>query len=274
MNTPSIESGAISQRPLQGRCIGISISESDDLAAYGLSGPSVNALTVDLARRLIAFGATVALGHNWRTGGVMEAVAQFALAYKTQSAAPSQPLIRNYLAAPDEPSWSESDKRDLAGLVDVQTMGWNHQIADILHRVLEMGARAPSLLERFPTDPMPESERGLNLAALRFALAQACDVRLVIGGRCKGYQGLAPGIVEEAWWSIALGKKLVVCTGMGGAALAIAEPASKAAGDILNDAEHPLAAAYLHDLHAGIEHGRVTRVDSLSTEALLCALGS
>jgi hypothetical protein len=90
MNKSDSQVAEVTPRPLEGRRIGISISESDDLPALGLGNEIVNTLPVDLARRLIALGASVALGHNWRTGGVMEAVARFALSYKIQSGATEQ----------------------------------------------------------------------------------------------------------------------------------------------------------------------------------------
>ena len=265
------------QRPLAGRCIGISISESTDLASFGFTAEAVNALTVDLARRLIALGATVALGHNWRTGGVMEAVARFALSFKDQSAAADHPLILNYLAYPDMPSLAEADSRELASIVNIQIVRWQDQ-ADIIIENLKpkVSSEGPSdrqgvrslLFTQADNSGMGEM-RPLDLTALRFVLAQYCDVRLVIGGRTTGYQGLAPGVIEEAWWSARFGKQVVVCTGMGGAATAIADSNSSQAKDVYEDKAHRLAGAYLRDLHSGVFSAQTVIVPSLSVESML-----
>jgi SLOG cluster2 len=282
------------RRPLEGRCIGISISESADLASLGLGNEIVNGLTVDLARRLIGLGASVVLGHNWRTGGIMEAVARFALSYKSQSGSIEQSLIFNYLAFPDEPSLSDSDKEQLQlkvfpepsaerqtfspgdfvpsvsteSLVSIETIGWRAYAPDIrraFDQGPEFGQNSKRMIMNLAKSSLQDRQRELDLTAMRFKLAQKCDTRLVIGGKTHGYQGFAPGVIEEAWWTIFSGKKLVVCSGMGGAARAIVDSQAQ---KVMGDDSHPLAQAYLNDLHSTA----FSQVSDLSVEAILMNL--
>jgi hypothetical protein len=274
MNKSNLQTTGMMPRPLEGRRIGISISESDDLPALELGNEIVNGLTVDLARRLIVLGASVVLGHNWRTGGVMEAVARFALSYKSQSGPTEQPLIFNYLAFPDEPSLSESDRKELESIVSVRTIRWTDCEPDIFRafgeasRPIDFGQYGKRIIVDLAKSSPQDLRRGFDLAAMRFTLTQKCDTHLVIGGRTTDYQGLAPGIIEEAWWTILFGKKLVVCSGMGGAAGAIIAPDSPQAEKVMSDDFHPLAGAYLNDLYSTAP----SVVSELSVEAILISL--
>lgn len=276
MNKTDPQTAEAMPRPLEGRRIGISISESNDLPALGLGNDIVNGLTVDLARRLITLGASVVLGQNWRTGGIMEAVARFALSYKSQSGPTEQPLIFNYLAFPDKPSLSDSDRKDLESILSIGTVRWTDCQNDILRALgqtskpIDFGQYGKRLIvDLAKSQPLvPDLRRAFDLAAMRFTLTQQCDTRLVIGGRTGTYQGLAPGVIEEAWWTILLGKKLVVCGGMGGAARAVVTRDCPQAQEVMKDDSHPLAAAFLKDLHSIAN----SEISELCVEAILIAL--
>jgi hypothetical protein len=92
-------------RPLAGAVIGISISEPEggDLNQHGFTPGDINAVTVELCRRFVSLGASIALGHQWRPRGVMESVARFAHAYQGDE---SIPIIHNFLAWPDRAALS------------------------------------------------------------------------------------------------------------------------------------------------------------------------
>lgn len=254
------------KRQLQGLKIGISISESAMLEQLGLSAQAVNSTTVDLARRLLSLGATVVLGHNWRAGGVMEAVGKFAFAYRDQRSRPAEPLVRNYLAAPEEPSLSEGEMRDLAGFIKIQTISWDDEKTKAL--ALAQPARAhrfPSgflddLFNRAP-DPQDTKEmRARHLLAMRYRLCWECDVRFVIGGRISDYQGYAPGVVEEICWSVLAKKPVLLSTALGGASLAATNFESEPGRAILTDEGHPMARRFLELAHFGIANRETVKV--------------
>jgi hypothetical protein len=272
MSTPS--SPVKTARPLEGCRVGISISESEELSSYGLTADAINVITVDLARRIMALGGSVLLGHDWRTGGVMEAVARFAISYAGQNASPEKPMIVNYLAQPDQPSLSESDRVTLEGIAEFASISWARREPEIMQGLA--GKQGDAMLRSIRETAMglsrdPGLVRKLDLSAMRYFLADKCDVRIVIGGKTMGYQGLAPGIVEEAWWQLLLGKRLIVCEGMGGAALGLLHPDSPQALRMLRDEAHPHARSFLEALFSRGRQG-VKVIENLQVEAILRAL--
>lgn len=71
------------ERSLGGLRVGLSVSGTgEQMARRGFTEDGLNRLTVRLARALLTEGAALAFGHDWREGGVMEAVANIALDYR------------------------------------------------------------------------------------------------------------------------------------------------------------------------------------------------
>jgi len=161
-------------RPLSGLSIAISISESENLAEHGLTHADVSLVTVELCRRLIALGAAVNLGHQWRPGGIMEAVAQFARTYQDDL---SEPIIRNYLVFPEHAGLSDDDRRQLSRVVRI-------------HEGAEMR-------------PSNGSEtRSAALTEMRRQLVNASSCSIALSGRLRASklsqsEDFIPGLVEE-----------------------------------------------------------------------------
>lgn len=169
MNEPSRIS-----RPLAGLTLGISISESEDLTMHGFTHGDVNLVTVALCRRVIALGAAVNLGHQWRPGGIMEAVAQFARTYQE---GPSDPIINNYLVFPERAGLSEGDRRQLSRVVRI-------------HEGAEMR----------PSDG--NENRSAALTEMRRQLAERSSASIALSGRFRASkvaqsEDFVPGLVEE-----------------------------------------------------------------------------
>ena len=70
-----------------------------------------------------------------------------------------------------------------------------------------------------------------SLTAMRWQATQDTGARLVIGGRLKGFSGVYPGVLEEAWMSIVTKKPVYIAGAFGGAA--------RAAIDLLEGRERP-----------------------------------
>jgi hypothetical protein len=177
---------SLSRRPLAGVTIGLSISEAESpvLQSLGLTPADVNDVTVELCRRLVSLGARVALGHQWRPGGVMEAVAKFAQAYHAES---NEPIIHNYLAYPDHAALSAADRKALAGVVAIHD-GEDREVL-----------------------PRP--------AALRRAREQVGDVieaRIAICGKFSQPAGFVPGVIEETMLAIRRKRPVYISGMMGG----------------------------------------------------------
>jgi hypothetical protein len=61
--------------------------------------------------------------------------------------------------------------------------------------------------------------RGMSLMRQQTTIDTAA--RVVMGGKLKGYSGLYPGVLEEAWWSVRFGRPLFLLGALGGAGQAV-----------------------------------------------------
>src|SRR5262245_55063217 len=106
------------KRPLHGCTVGISISPSDDAARLGFDNAEINRGVVLISEALLGAGARLAFGHDWRPGGVMEAVTGVAVRYFDPPMAPVAdmsemlPPIINLIAPPDSPYLAGKDLED------------------------------------------------------------------------------------------------------------------------------------------------------------------
>jgi hypothetical protein len=179
-------------RPLEGMAVGISISEAEDLASTGFTPNDINLVTVELCRRLVALGAQVVLGHQWRPHGIMEQVTRFAQAYHFETGGSGQPIVHNVMAWPDKASLSDYDRDQLRGLVQI------HEAKEPL-------------------------ERPHALTAMRQHITRLATARICLSGKLTSYSGSMPGLLEEAFLSISHGQPIYLSAMMGGAAAALIE---------------------------------------------------
>ena len=198
-------SGALG-RPLSGNAVGLSISESQDSARLGFPPWQVNRVSIQVAAALMGQGVGVVFGHDWREDGVMEAV--HALALRMQSAPLDEqsgtvPLLRNILPWPDAPSLPEADREQLAPTLAVEQAGLP---ADVLRLLRDDGG-----------EPNQKYIRARALTHLRRRLEERTDARLCLGGRTRGSKGRYPGVIEEAYLSMAGCKPIYLAGFLGGA---------------------------------------------------------
>lgn len=201
-------------RPLAGCIVNISVSESDDSVQRGFPSWQVNRVTLQLVGALFGQGASVVFGHDWRGDGVMEAVYGFARQVQTplpltaeQSEAEAQPLLRNLLPWPEEPSLSERDREQLSSTLLVETAGLPKE----LQPFDEEGRRSA------PDHGLHQYIRARGLTFLRRRLNDVCHARLCLGGRRSGYDGRYPGVIEEAFLAVSERKPLYLAGFLGGA---------------------------------------------------------
>jgi hypothetical protein len=179
-------------RPLEGVAVGISISEAEDLASTGFTSADINLVTVELCRRLVALGAQVALGHQWRPGGIMEQVTRFSQAYHLETGGSGQPIVHNVMAWPDKASLSEFDRAQIKDLV----------------RIYEA------------EEPLERTEA---LTAMRKQITRIAKARICLSGKMKAYSGSMPGLIEETFLSINEEQPVYLSAMMGGAAAALVD---------------------------------------------------
>jgi SLOG-like protein len=203
------------QRPLAGMVVNLSISESEDSAERGFPAWQVNRVTLQVVAALFGQGVGVIFGHNWREDGVMEAVHGFAR--QMQSPVPispgeadsiGQPLLRNLLPWPDEPSLPQEDLERLASTLRVEKAGLP---ADL--RPYEQAARQDGV-----AGALYRYLRARGLTNLRHQLGALANARLCLGGRTSGAAGRYPGVIEEAFLALRSHRPLYLVGLLGGAA--------------------------------------------------------
>ncbi|HEV7927575.1 MAG TPA: hypothetical protein VGR14_19645 [Verrucomicrobiae bacterium] len=192
---------AMNQRPLAGLCLGISISGGEDLATkYGLSASDLSAITVELCRRFVGLGSQVALGHQWRPKGIMEEVVRFARVYQWEVPSRDGPIIHNFLAWPDRAALSDSDRKELNGLVHI-----------------DEPKETPPVMPGLP-------QRAAALTAMRQRVNDLCASRICLSGKvCQPNPLFVSGVLEEASLMIKRSGPVFMSGMMGGVASLLIE---------------------------------------------------
>jgi len=211
-----------SERPLAGCVVGISISESRDMERLGFVHSDMNRCVVRVSEALLAAGARLAFGHDWRPGGVMMAVAALAVRYFRLGELPGEKSgepapILNRVAPPDVPF-----------LLQETSPGESAQSAgapDPLIRMLKGIVDARQVAVPDGTD------RPKALSFLRKELAELCDIRICLGGKIKKgeYTGAMPGIVEEALGALRNERPVLTSAIFGGASAFLVHAIQKGA---------------------------------------------
>lgn len=202
-------SGIVKGSTITDLLVGLSVSDSPNLHALGLRAEHLEHAYLELARQLLAAGASLAYGGDLRAGGFTERLVDLLNTYARDDR-PSRERIRDYLAWPlHGGGMSEVDLEKLAALTMVATVV----------RV----ARPPTPDPSLPLDLRDRVEKSESFTAMRVRMTEDIDVRIVLGGRLAGFAGRLPGLVEEALIAVVAGKPVYLLGGFGGCARALAE---------------------------------------------------
>jgi hypothetical protein len=199
--------------PLAGRWVGISISESPDMAVLGLGVEHLQDAMSEVARHLIACGASLAYGGDLREGGFTEVLFEIVERYRSRKDE-ERILVENYLAWPvhvlSTPTRLQSLSDALKGLADLVLLTPDGSR-------IEFSDRPPV------SQPPTEEEWSAGLTAMRKVMGNRIYARIALGGRTSGYKGKMPGIAEEALIQLRRKAPLYILGGFGGCSLAIAK---------------------------------------------------
>jgi hypothetical protein len=195
-------------RRLNGLVVGISISESDDLRDWGYTPADVNRSMVRMSEALLAAGARLIFGHDWRPDGIMDAICRLAIRYQPRDELSSrEPLIQSVLAWPDQSSMEPTLRTELEqrGVLRVEMLP------------------APKGEWQSPLDP---TAKALALAEMRKELARRSHARICLGGRDgrqsdRPVKGFYAGVVEEAYRSVRAGQPVYFGSFLGGVCAAV-----------------------------------------------------
>ena len=213
-------------QPVNSQTIGISISDSPDLASFGLGDGHLRDAMVSIATHLLAAGDDLAYGGDLRPGGFTETLFELVCRYTRhpidggRSPAPTaigdEPArVANYLAWPVH-----------AGMNGDDLASWTDEVRGFAATVLlDPDGRPISMAERtllLPAEP-DATDWATGLTSMRKTMRECINARILLGGRTEGYKGRMPGIAEEALLSLEAGQPVFLLGGFGGAARDVAE---------------------------------------------------
>ena len=196
--------------------IAISTSESQDMAALGLSDEHLRDAMTEIARHVLRLGARLVYGGDLRQYGFSELLFEIVARHQPNTDNVEGHIgITNYLAWPVHILLPfeklEETASDLAGSADLICLELDGTLMSMKERQ-QLGSRQPT-----------EAEWSKGLTAMRRRMLCETNARIVLGGRTDRYKGAMPGIGEEALLSLQDGQPLFLIGGFGGCARDITE---------------------------------------------------
>ncbi|HEV2706159.1 MAG TPA: TIR domain-containing protein [Pyrinomonadaceae bacterium] len=205
--TPATAEG----KSLDGLKVALSLSESDNALDSGQSHIHLLAAMIEIARHLLCRGGIIAYGGDLRRReqyGFTRQLFQLVYAYKDTQRPPLQ-RIKNYLAYHFAAELSRNEEASLLELAQFEKPLPQNLAARF---GLQKGARRP-----VPDDsPSNRYIRSRCLTAMREAMTEETDARVLMGGRVSGHQGKYPGVLEEAYLYLRARKPLYLIGAYGG----------------------------------------------------------
>ncbi len=191
---------------LYGKKIAISVSASEELEYLGLSSNHLDDISIEIARYLISNGATMLYGGDLRDSGFTRLFAELSYQYKYLS--DKERRFVNYFPFPNSISLT----------VDVKANFVKQQVEPI---ILDIPPHLGEIDIQKEFKPFEDLNDRFVLsecfADMRITMANDSNARIVVGGKQKGYLGYLPGIIEEAYHSLAAKKPIYILGGFGGA---------------------------------------------------------
>lgn len=199
---------------LDGKKIGISVSESPDYPAIGVGDEMYRDLTIELSRHILKASGYMVYGGDLRKNGYTELFKELSNQYGQKEKATSDVFyFDNYL------SWPISNNVTL------------EQKAEYLNSRI-------NLIQAQPGDDVQTDEYSIfvpptsldnrmkwasSLFKMRSQMAQHTFARIIVGGKVSGFCGYMPGIAEEFQICSKLGQPIYLIGGFGGVAQILTE---------------------------------------------------
>lgn len=199
---------------LKGRCLGLSASDSPDLARLGLDRRHFKLALGELARLVLAGGGTLAWGGHLLPDGLTPFLVDEVVRYGRKD----DDALLVCLA------WWVHREVPLSVIKEAEDRLGLHGKVVCLDPI---GQETKPETDRSEapepvTDPL---EKDKQLKAMRRYLINHTQGRLMIGGKRTGFQGRQPGLVEEAQMTLVAKQPLYLAAGFGGATADIARAA-------------------------------------------------
>ena len=193
----------------------ISISESPDMPALGLSDGHLQDAMAEMALHLLASGTSLAYGGDLRKHGFTDLLFELVERYRDHPRHSGEIGVTDYLAWPVHIRMTADDLAEFSA---------GHEKSTQLVLLALDGAR----MERekrleLPAHEPDENEWNEGLTAMRSIMRKETQARIVLGGRMAGYKGRMPGIAEETLLSLQARQPVFLLGGFGGCARGIAK---------------------------------------------------
>jgi hypothetical protein len=195
---------------LAGVRVGVSVSDSPDLARLGLGEIHLRLALGEIARVVLLGGGHLVYGGRLDPEGYTA----FLQGELEKYARRDRPLVVCL-------AWQEHRELTLAELEAAERdLGLHGRIVYLDRDGTPIGAgdgrgEAPTRISDVAT-------RAQALTTLRRHLVSETDARVFVGGRRSGFQGTMPGVIEEALIAIQASQPFYVAAGFGGAAWDVA----------------------------------------------------
>jgi len=195
--------------------VAISVSDSPDMAALGLSNGHLRDAVAEIALHLLSAGVSLAYGGDLRQHGFTERLLELVERYRNHPRHRGTITVTNYLAWPVH---IRMNPHELDAFVD------EHKAVANLVFLARDGTRLEHRQRLdLPSHEPDEDEWAEGLTAMRTVMRRETRARVVVGGRVKGYQGAMPGIAEEICLSLEACQPVFLLGGFGGCTRDIAE---------------------------------------------------
>lgn len=204
------------KEPLSNRVVAISISESPDMAALGLSSEHLTDAMAEVARYLMSMGARLVYGGDLRPDGFTQLLLELVERYRRDADDSDERVsFTNYFPWPVHAGMSAEEITQRSEI--------SSGVADLVF--LMPGGEVMSSEERRQMTPRQptDDEWSEGLTAMRAVVTTNSDARVVLGGKVEDYKGKMPGVAEEALVALQAGQPLFLLGGFGGCARDIAE---------------------------------------------------
>lgn len=204
------------REPLADHAIAISISESPDMPALGLSDEHLRDAMAEIARHLLALGAGLVYGGDLRSLGFSELLFELVARHRLDADEGDERTgVVNYLAWPVHICMGAAGvakaASDLSGSAELICLSLNGTKLTVTEQ--------RNIEQQLPTD----TQWAEGLTAMRHLMLAETQARIVLGGRVDKYKGVMPGTAEEALLSLQAKQPLFLMGGFGGCARDLAE---------------------------------------------------
>lgn len=220
-------------RPTHVSRIAVSISESEDIAHYGLSAAQGATLSDEVHLYLLLAGLKIVYGGALKGGmaagsnftlRLFDLVRSYSQLAESINASPLRDAILNVAPWPLRLGYGDAEWSlfsDATGSIAKYEDG---------PRPAELTLTDDAIFHhtggtwKLPSDtPLRRYAWARGLTLLRETITSVSQARLVIGGKLANFSGVIPGVIEEAYLSLKGGSPLYLIGGFGGAARAVCD---------------------------------------------------